>query len=145
MTTVMYGTENTFLYYLVSAEGKLSIAPTTIQWASVGTGDPVQVWFEPEKSGATEVHVGDNLYIAGNSRGVLKHYLVKRPVGESLKWSDVRSDLFTIHADGLSKGDPLPVGTPITLGDRGDYVGLGDNNYLELKDDALEFQVTMTS
>lgn len=145
MTPVRYGNPETFIYFLVSSEGKLSIADTTIEWAAVGRGEPVEVWFEPDGATGDEVHTGDSVYIVAKGRVGLTRYLVKRPIGESLKWSSVRSEPFHINVAGLPGGQPIPIGATVLFGDAGEHIGLGDNDFLELKGEALPFEIAVTS
>lgn len=138
MAPLSYG--DRFHYALVSSSGQLGIAHGTVQWAVVGIGDPAKVWFESE-SGAVggDVLAGDTLYIVTKGHLGAKRYLVKRLIGDTMKWSEVRGDSFVIKGAVTQHGHPVQVGETVTFADGRAFVGLGANNFVAYDGTALPF------
>jgi hypothetical protein len=142
----MYG--SSYVYYMVTSSGKLGIDNTSArQWAVVGSGDVVEVWFENAANSGDNgtVNAGDDVYIHANGRDGSDRVLVKRIVGDSMEWSLVRDDSAGLSADGVANGQPVPVGASVTFSYSSGYIGLGADGYVAYTGTALPFVPTMTS
>lgn len=153
MTSLTYGSE--YIYYLVSSSGTLSgyVADGGYgdDWAVVAGDGGLPVWFEPvaspDRSGVP-VNAGDSVYICAPGPHDVSRYLQKRPVGESMKWDLVGGDYFSVNAEGVEPGQPVPVGANVTFqitGEPTSYVGLGTDDYVAVTGTPVVFVPTMTS
>ena len=148
MTAVMYG--SSYVYYMVTSEGKLGIDNTSAkQWAVVGSGDVAEVWFEnaDHSSDSGTVNAGDNVYIHASGRDGGDRVLVTRIVGDSMEWSLVRDGGGAgVSSQGINTGQPIPVGATVTFSLGGEnYIGLGTDDSVAETGMALPFVPTMTS
>lgn len=149
MTSLTYGSE--YIYYLVSSSGSLSSSDDGYDdWAVVGN-DGLQVWFEPvaspDRSGVP-VNAGDSVYICAPGGHGVSRYLQKRSVGETMKWNLIGGDYFSVNAEGVEPGQPVPIGTNVTFqitGEPTSYIGLGTDDYVAVTGTPLVFVPKMTS
>jgi hypothetical protein len=146
MTALTYGSN--YIYYFESSSGKVGVSEGTGElWATAGTGDAAEIWFElasNTSNSGTSVNAGDGVYLCTNGRGT-KRYLNKRAVGDDMRWDLVLSIVWTISSDGVATGQPIPVGATVTFGDGSGYIGLGTSSYLAYTGQALDLVPTFTS